>query len=278
VELLGLDGVYVCDHFMPYDPDGQPVDGAMLEGWTALAALAGHTERLRLGTLVLASTYRHPAVVANMAATLDQATGGRFVLGLGAGGQVNEHLAYGIALPAIGPRMAAFEETCAAIRSLLRTPRTTLNGDFFQLKDAPCNPKPVQSMLPILVGGGGERRTLRIAAQLADEWHVWGSAVEFRRKSLILERHCADLGRDPAEIARATGALVELSATDAGADRFDDDPSVVAGSPARVLDLVGAYHEAGADEFIVRDHQLTPLAIARDTITLFYEEIVTSLR
>jgi alkanesulfonate monooxygenase SsuD/methylene tetrahydromethanopterin reductase-like flavin-dependent oxidoreductase (luciferase family) len=273
-EALGLDGAYVCDHFMPYDPDGLAVDGAMLEGWTTLAALAGHTERLRLGTLVLGSTHRHPAVVANMAATMDHATGGRFVLGLGAGGQLNEHAAYGITLRSVGSRMDAFEEACAAIRSLLREPRTTLRGDFYQLIDAPCDPKPIQSPLPMLIGGGGERRTLRIAAQFADEWHVWATAAEFRRKSDILDRHCEDLGRDPSTIGRVTGALINLST--GAADR--DEPSVVAGPPAMVLDQLGAYQDAGVDEFIVRDHRDTSLAAARDDLSSLCAEVVAVLR
>lgn len=205
-ETLGLDGVYVCDHFMPYEADGRAVDGAMLEGWTSLAALAGHTQRLRLGTLVLGCTYRHPAVVANMAATMDHVTGGRFVLGLGAGGQRNEHVAYGLALPSISRRLDAFEEACAVIRSLLTQPRTTFDGAFFQLTEAPCDPKPVQTPLPLLIGGGGERRTLRIAAQFADEWHVWSTPDEFRSKSEILDRHCEDIGRDPSSILRVTGS------------------------------------------------------------------------
>jgi F420-dependent oxidoreductase-like protein len=261
-ETLGLDGVYVCDHFMPYEADGQAVDGAMLEGWTSLAALAGHTKRLRLGTLVLGCTYRHPAVVANMAATMDHVTAGRFVLGLGAGGQRNEHVAYGLALPSISRRLDAFEEACAVIRSLLTQPRTTFTGEFFQLTEAPCDPKPVQSPLPLLIGGGGERRTLRIAAQFADEWHVWSTPDEFRSKSEILDRHCEDIGRDPSSILRATGALVLLSHGRGAADRDD------LGTPANLLDLLGAYRAAGADEFIVRDHRETALAESKDSLSL----------
>jgi alkanesulfonate monooxygenase SsuD/methylene tetrahydromethanopterin reductase-like flavin-dependent oxidoreductase (luciferase family) len=279
VEGLGLAGVYVCDHFMPYEPHGLAVDGPMLEGWTTLAALAGHTERLRLGTLVLGSTYRHPAVVANMAATMDHATGGRFVLGLGAGGQVNEHAAYGVALPSTGRRLDAFEEACAAIRSLLTEHRTTLQGDFYQLTDAPCDPKPVQVTLPLLIGGGGERRTLRIAATFADEWHVWSTAGEFRRKSDILDRHCEDVGRDPSTIRRATGAQVVLSEAPTPADGQDHvDAGDVTGTPAAVLERLGEYQDAGVDEFILRDHRETPLDAAKDALSLLRAEVIASLR
>ena len=279
VEALGFDGVYVCDHFMPDEPTGLAVDGPMLEGWTTLAGLAGHTRRLRLGTLVLGSSYRHPAVVANMAATMDHVTGGRFVLGLGAGGQRNEHQAYGLSLPSVGSRLDAFEEACAAISSLLRQPRTTFGGDFYQLADAPCDPKPVQVPLPLLIGGGGERRTLRIAARFADEWHVWGTAGEFRRKSDILDRRCEDIGRDPSTIRRATGALVLVSDGKSTADRDDDvDPTSAAGSPAKILDLVGGYSDAGVDEFIVRDHRETGLREGKDSLSLFGTAVMGALR
>ena len=268
-ETLGLDGVYLCDHFMPFAADGRAADGAMLEGWTSLAALAGHTQRLRLGTLVLGCTYRHPAVVANMAATMDHITGGRFVLGLGAGGQRNEHVAYGLALPSISRRLDAFEEACTVIRSLLGQPRTTFDGAFFQLAEAPCDPKPVQTPLPLLIGGGGERRTLRIAAQFADEWHVWSTPDEFRHKSEILDGHCEDIGRDPSTIRRATGALV-LSSDGRGARDHDD-----LGAPASVLDQLGAYRAAGADEFIARDHRETSLAESKDSLSLCAEVMAT---
>ncbi|HET8662124.1 MAG TPA: TIGR03560 family F420-dependent LLM class oxidoreductase [Micromonosporaceae bacterium] len=273
VEAVGWDGVYVCDHFMPYHAGGLAVDGPMLEGWTTLAALAGHTQRLRLGTLVLGNTYRHPAVVANMAATLDHVTGGRFVLGLGAGWQVNEHAAYGLELGSTRSRMDRFEEACAAIRSLLTRPRTTHHGEHYRLTDAPCDPKPVQSRLPILIGGGGERRTLRIAARFADEWHAWGTAEELGHKNQVLDRHCADIGRDPSTIRRVGGATVELSAK-AGSG---DDRSV-AGTPPQVVDVLARYRAAGAQEFIVRDSRTTPLAAATDTLSLFWAEVATCLR
>ena len=275
VEAVGWDGVYICDHFMPYDAGGLAVEGAMLEGWTALAAVAGHTQRLRLGTLVLGNTYRHPAVVANMAATMDHVTCGRFVLGLGAGGQANEHAAYGMDFGSTGSRLDKFEEACAAIRSLLSQSRTTLNGEHYRLTDAPCDPKPVQLRLPILIGGGGQRRTLRIAARFADEWHVWGTAEEFGHKNQILDRHCDDIGRDPSTVQRATGATVILSASTATTHR---DASVIAGTPPRVLDLVARYKATGVDEFIVRDDRTTPLSAAKDTLSLFWAEIATCLR
>ncbi len=272
IEAIGWDGVYVSDHFMPHDAGGRAVTGAVLEGWTTLAGLAGHTSRLRLGTLVLGNTYRHPAVVANMAATLDHATGGRFVLGLGAGWQANEHAAYGLELGSAGARLDRFADACAVIQSLLTQERTTRRGDYYRLTDAPCDPKPVQPRLPILIGGGGPRRTLPIAARFADEWHVWGTAEEFARKSRILDRHCDDIGRDPSTIQRATGASVILSA------ETHRDASIVAGPPSQVLDTIARYQAAGVDEFIVRDDKTNPPPVARDTLALFWAEIATRMR
>ncbi len=283
IDEAGWDGVYVCDHFIPNHPVGRPADGGadgvMLEGWTTLAALAGITNRIRLGTLVLGNTYRHPAVVANMAATMDHVTGGRFVLGLGAGWQVNEHAAYGIDLPPLGRRLDQFEEACRAIRSLLREPRTTLNGAFYQLNEATCEPKPIQSPLPLLVGGGGERRTMRIAARLADEWHAWGTADQFHHKCHVLDDHCAEAGRDPATIQRSTGASVMVSMDpEQLANLRDLDPAAIVGTPRAVVEYVGAYRSAGADEFIMRDAATLPLDRTLETLSLFSADVVPHLR
>jgi alkanesulfonate monooxygenase SsuD/methylene tetrahydromethanopterin reductase-like flavin-dependent oxidoreductase (luciferase family) len=182
----------------------------MLECWTTLSALATQTTAIRVGSLVLGNTYRHPAVVANMAATLDQVSGGRVVLGIGAGWQPNEHTAYGLGLPAIGDRIDALDEACAVIRSLLDRPRSTVAGAAYRLTDAPCDPKPLQSRLPLLVGGGGERRTLAVAARHADVWHTWADPASFRHKNIVLDRHCEAVGRDPGGIARATGGTVTV--------------------------------------------------------------------
>lgn len=201
----GVHAVYVPDHFMPNTQDDAVVDGPRLEAWTILSALSQLTSSCRLGTLVLGGTYRHPAIVANMVASLDTVSGGRAIAGLGAGWQVNEHAAYGIDLMSPRDRSDRFEESVHVVASLLREPRTTFEGRFFQLHDAPNNPKPVQEQLPILVGGGGERRTIPMAARYADVWHIWGIPESYARKSALLDQACTAIGRDPAEIRRATG-------------------------------------------------------------------------
>jgi F420-dependent oxidoreductase-like protein len=241
-ETVGLHGVWVCDHFMPYAGDGRPAAGPVLEGWTQLTAIAARTSRIRLGTLVLGGSYRHPAVVAKMAATLDHVSGGRLTLGLGAGWQPNEHTAYGIELLPAPARLARFAEYVAAIRSLLREPTTSLDGEWFRLSDATCDPSPVQQPLPLLVGGGGEQRTMRVAALHADAWHTWASPTQLARKNAVLDQRCAEVGRDPSAITRVTGDVLE--------------PHEPAGA---VQARLTGYAAAGADEFVLRDHSAQAL-------------------
>ena len=187
------------DHFYPIRGNSR---GPCLEGWSMLAALAQATRRLRLGTLVTGIHYRHPAVLANMAATIDIISGGRLELGLGAGWNEQESGAYGIELGTPGERSDRFEEACEVILGLLSTETTTFSGKYYQLNEARCEPKPVQQPHPPLcVGGSGERRTLRTAARFAQHWNsVRPDPAEITRKLEVLHQHCAEGGRDPSEI------------------------------------------------------------------------------
>jgi alkanesulfonate monooxygenase SsuD/methylene tetrahydromethanopterin reductase-like flavin-dependent oxidoreductase (luciferase family) len=202
---MGVYAIYLCDHFMGHTDDDAVSDEPMLECLTLLGALGPLTSRAKLGSMVLGSTYRHPAVVANQLTALDHVSDGRAIAGLGAGWQVNEHAAYGLDLMTPGELSDRFEESVAIIASLLREDRTTYAGTHFQVADAPNNPKPVNPRLPILVGGGGEKRTIPMAAKYADVWHIWGTPESYARKSALLDEACAAIGRDPAEIRRATG-------------------------------------------------------------------------
>jgi len=213
---LGAHAVYIPDHFMPNTADGSITDGPLLEAWTVLSALSQQTTSVRLGPLVLGGTYRHPAVVANMAAALDHVSGGRAIAGLGAGWQANEHAAYGIDLMSVRDRSDRFEESVHVVASLLREPRTTFEGRFFRLTDAPNEPVPVQERLPVLVAGSGEQRTLRTVARYADVWHTWGTPESFAAKSAVLDQRCAEVGRDPGGIRRASGFFVDDLADGAG--------------------------------------------------------------
>lgn len=196
---IGWHRLYLADHFMPNRADGAPHDGPVLECFASLAALSAATSRIGLGSLVAGNPYRHPAVVANTAATISQISGGRFALGLGAGWQQNECRAFGIDLDTVPVRLDRFEEAVEITTSLLRESRTTFSGEHYQLQDAPCEPKPA-GPLPLIIGGKGERRTMRIAARFADEWNGWCTPSLLTEKVRVLDRHCGDrqrILRDP---------------------------------------------------------------------------------
>jgi len=277
VEAGGWDRVYVCDHFMP---NGADVSGSWAECWTTLSALATAVPRIGLGSIVLGNTYRHPAVLAKMAATLDHVSGGRAVLGLGAGWQENEHRAYGIPFYTLGERLARLGEACELIRALFEQERASFSGKFYQLQDAPLEPKPIQRPLPILVGGGGERVTLRIAARFADEWNVWGDVATLQHKMAILDRHCEAVGRDPGLIQRSAVALLFLSDDPEIAKRVGAGPGrpMIAGNAAQVRDAVGAYADAGVHEIVIPDFNLGPPERKRETLTRFIEEVAPAFR
>ena len=179
-----------------------------MEGWITLTALAQATTRLRMGTLVTGIHYRHPAVLANMATTLDIVSGGRLELGIGAGWNEEESGAYGIELGTPRQRSDRFEEACEVIVGLLTQETTTFKGQYYQLTDARNEPKAVQRPHPpICIGGSGEKRTLRTAARFAQHWNfLGGTPEEFARKRDILHQHCEDLGRDPKEILLSSHA------------------------------------------------------------------------
>ena len=198
-EIELFESGWLFDHFYPIYSDST---GPCLEGWVTLTALAQATRRLRLGTLVTGIHYRHPAVLANMAAALDIVSGGRLELGIGAGWNEEESGAYGIALGTAKQRSDRFEEACEVIVGLLSNDTTTFRGSYYELTDARCNPKAVQRPHPpICIGGNGEKRTLRTVARFAQHWNfLGGSAEEFAHKRDVLYAHCADIGRDPGEI------------------------------------------------------------------------------
>ena len=220
---------WTFDHFYPIFSDST---GPCLEGWVTMTALAQATKRLRMGCLVTGIVYRHPAVLANMAATLDIVSGGRLELGIGAAWNEEECNAYGIELGSLKERFDRFDEACEVMVSLLTNTTTTFEGRYFQLRDARCEPKPIQQPHPpICIGGGGEKRTLRAVARYAQHWNVPGGTVQdFVRKRDVLYKHCADVGRDPSEIMTSThlrlgkdgdtGPLVEQAAefAEAGLD------------------------------------------------------------
>ncbi|GIW16692.1 MAG: luciferase-like hypothetical protein [Tepidiforma sp.] len=273
-EATGWDGVYYADHFMPNDAD---VSAPVGECWTTLAALAAAVPRIRIGPLVTGNTYRHPAVLAKMAATVDIISGGRLVLGLGAGWQENEHRAYGIEFSTVGGRLSRLEEACHVITSLFANRRTTFAGRYYQLTDAPLEPKPVQSPVPLLIGGGGEQRTLRIAARYANEWNVWGTPEVLARKGQILDRYCEDLGRDPRTIRRSAQALLVMTDDRSVIERVRaSGRPVLGGTGPELRALVEQYAEAGVNELIIPGFTIgRTLEEKLATLDRFNEEVIT---
>ncbi len=197
-----IEHAWAFDHFIPLTAD---ITGPNLEGWTLLGALAARTERIRIGLMVTGNTYRHPAVLANIATTVDIISNGRLDFGIGAGWNETEHTMYGIPLYTPGERLRRLGEACEVIKLLWTETRANFDGKYYQLKDALCEPKPVQKPYPpFVIGGSGEKLTLRIVAQYASIWNfVGGSIEEFRHKNEVLNQHCAAIGRDPASIERS---------------------------------------------------------------------------
>lgn len=257
-EASGWDGIYLADHFMGSGGEFGPDTTPNLEATGAIAALAVTTERLRLGTLVLGNTYRHPAVLANWAATVDQISDGRLLLGVGAGWQQNEHEQYGIPLPPPGERVERFEEACLVLKGLLREERTTMGGSHYQLTGAVAEPKPVQQPLPLLIGGKGDRM-MGVVARHADEWNMWGLAPTIAERTAVLERRCEAVGRNPRSIKRSAQAVVLLTDDRAKAEAFVADAApraAIGGTTDDVLAAVEAWQAVGLDEVIVPDFAL----------------------
>ncbi|GHO56847.1 LLM class F420-dependent oxidoreductase [Ktedonobacter robiniae] len=202
-----IEHAWLFDHFMPL---GKDFTGPCLEGWTLLAAYAAVTKRVRLGLMVTGNTYRHPAVLANMAATVDIISGGRLDFGIGAGWNEREHSSYGIPLYSTGERIRRLGEACEIIKRMWTETTPSYEGKYHQIKDAYCEPKPIQKPHPpFVIGGAGEKLTLRIVAQYASIWNfVGGDAEVFQQKSAVLDNHCASIGRDPQTIQRSIQVLV----------------------------------------------------------------------
>lgn len=227
----GFDHLWNMDHFASL---GDDPTREIFDAWALLAAMAEVTTRTRIGCMVTGNTYRHPGVLAKMAVTVDHLSGGRLEFGLGAAWAEHEHTMLGLELGTVGARMDRLEEACQLIRSLWTQPRTTFDGQYYQLADAVAEPKPVQKPYPpIWIGGKGRRRTLRITAQYADAWNVaFCTPEEFTELSGVLDQHCADVGRDPAQIRRTIQMRLP--------DVIDD-----------ILPEVEKYAEAGVDDIVL---------------------------
>ncbi|MEZ5273844.1 MAG: TIGR03560 family F420-dependent LLM class oxidoreductase [Ilumatobacteraceae bacterium] len=251
VEDLGFGWISVWDHF--YGATGRPDDAACLEAVAMHAALACTTTKVQCGCLVYSIGYRHPAVLAKAITAIDQLSGGRAHMGIGAGWAQVEYDAYGIPFPEVKPRMDQLEEGIQVLRGLLHDEVTSFDGQYFTLREARNEPRPVQAKLPIWIGGGGEKRTLRIAARYADGWNVpFVTPEQFAHKNGVLDDHCAAVGRTPGDIRRAVNvglAFTEESLQQQfGAIANNVRGGVLSGSDQEIIDRIGQYVDAGADQ------------------------------
>jgi F420-dependent oxidoreductase-like protein len=253
-EELGFDSVWDCDHYVqPEHPQGP-----YFEAWTLLAGLAAVTTRIRIGVLVSCNTFRHPALLAKEAVTVDHISNGRLELGLGAGWYEAEHTMFGIELGSPGERVARFEEAVAVVDQLLRHDVATFEGRYYTLRDAAFRPGPIQKPRPPLTIGAHGPRMLNLCARYADSWNSFGTVQEISARNLILDECCAGIGRDPSEIVRSLYVYAETVTTDPwdSVDAFHD--------------VVGQYREAGINEFIFdqphEDHLPTLQKVATEVI------------
>jgi F420-dependent oxidoreductase-like protein len=282
-EELGYDAAWLDDHF--YGVATPPSDDS-LECWTLLSALARETSRLRFGALVTCNNYRHPPLLAKMAATVDHLSAGRLEFGLGAGWYEHEYVAYGYDFPPAGTRLAQLEEALRICRLMWTKERATFHGRHYRVEKAWCNPKPVQQPHPpIMIGGGGEKVLLRIVAEHAERWNFGGPVEEFAHKIGVLERHCAALGRDPRTIektwfgnvliepdaARLEARLAKRAARGHG-DAYGLNAMI--GTPEQIVARIREYVAVGVTHFIAMFGRVERLGATE----LFAREVIPAFR
>lgn len=242
---LGFHAVWNYDHFYGLGHGLSEQAQDTLEGWTTLAAMAKVVKRARIGCMVTGVTYRHPAVLANMAVTVDHISGGRLDFGLGAAWHEPEHAGYGIPFPSAGTRIAMLDEALSVVKALWTQERANFSGEHFTLTDAICNPKPVQRPRPpVVVGGSGRNKTLRVVAKHADEWNSPGFGPEhWGELNQVLNQHCDAVGRDPGEIRRSVQLFLHPS-----------DPE----QTKQELAKLSAYEDAGCEHVVLSFYQPPP--------------------
>lgn len=251
IEDMGFHWISVWDHF--YGATGDPADAECLEAVTMHTALALDTTRVEVGCLVYSVGYRHPAVLAKAVTAIDLLSGGRAAIGLGGGWAEVEYSAYGIPFPAAGERLDQLSEAAACVRGLLRDEVTNFEGAHFRMVDARNEPRPAQRAIPVWIGGAGEKKTLRVAARYADGWNIpFVSPETFAHKAAVLDAHCEAVGRPASALRRAInlGLAWDDDSLNAqfGAIAEFVRPGVLGGSDQEVVDRIGTYVDAGADQ------------------------------
>jgi probable F420-dependent oxidoreductase len=280
-EALGFDSVWLADHFIM---GLEHTDSPVVEMWSGLAALAAVTTRIRLGSLVASVTHRNPGITAVSAATIDQISGGRFILGLGAGHSKVEHRAYGIPLPPPATRIAMLAEAIQICRLLWTGDRVSFAGEHFHLEDAACEIKPAQAQLPILVGAMGEQLALRVVARYADRWNVVSCDLEsLSRKMALLDRYCVEAGRDPATLRRSIEVPIAVATDPDTLQRrvarvirrrgYPPDRAaemMIAGSPEQCIEQIERFRGLGVGEFML----ITLAPFDDDELECFAERVL----
>jgi len=261
LEEYGFDAAWCHDHFIPAGT--RDVDGPCMDGWTALAALAAQTARMRLGVFVTGNTYRNPALLAKIATTVDHISGGRLNFGIGASWYETEHTAYGFEFGTAGQRLARLAEALEVITRLWSgEDRVSFEGEHYRLQDAPFLPRPVQQPRPpIWIGGSGERKTLRLVAQYADAWNGLGALSTLTQKVEVLRRHCEDVGRPFEQIQITAGVpvipdaiyegYIERNAQRQGVAPEDLRRRTIGGSAEDMRAAVQSYTDAGFTHLIL---------------------------
>jgi F420-dependent oxidoreductase-like protein len=259
---LKFDTAWTFDHFFPIMSDPK---GSQLEGWITLSSLAQRTQHVRIGTLVTGITYRYPAVLAKMGATLDVISGGRLEMGVGAAWFQQEHEALGIPFPPVAERIHRLGELCEIMTRMWTEDAATWKGRYYEINEAFCNPKPVQKPYPpILIGGGGEQLTLKMVARYADTWNAFGTPEVFRHKIEVLERHCDAIGRDPNTIEKSVSLPPVLSKDRSKLDAMLADmagrramtieeakTTMLWGTPDEAIKKIEAYRDMGVTHIIL---------------------------
>lgn len=281
IDQLGYDTAWTFDHFFPILSDPS---GPCFEGWVSLTALMAATSHVKAGILVTGNTYRNPAVLASMGKTLDHASDGRLIMGIGAGWFEQEHAAYDVPFYTVGERIRRLDEACEIIKRLWTEKQVTFDGRYYHIKDAYCEPKPVQKPHPpIMIGGGGEKLTLRVVAKHADIWNTFGPPQVFRDKLSVLRAHCKAVGRnfDEIEVSWAGSAAITQSREQKeavvqaiskvfGRSPEDVEPGLLIGSAEEIRDRIAKLIEAGVTHFIL----IASAPFNHDMLRQFAEDVI----
>jgi len=285
-EALGFDSFWLMDHFFQIPGVGRPEE-PLMEGWTTLAALAASTSRIRLATLCTSNAYRNPALLAKMGATLDVISGGRLIMGIGGGWYQQEFDAYGIPFLPVGQRLRRLEEGVQIIHKMWTEEAPDFQGRYYAIKGARCNPPPIQKPRPpILIGGGGEKLTLRLVAKYADMCNIFGDVATSRRKLQVLGEHCAQVGRDPSAIVKSRLGTIVIARNETelldkltrlcppGMTPDVYRQRVMAGTPSQCIQACHELVDAGLEYLIFN----MPDSYDADALRLFAHEVMPAFQ